>query len=322
MRSSVAFGLFALAGAWSAVSAQCPAAIDKLAVDQKYDAARAEVQRLLKTNPSDDAALACMGEVYDREGKSGDAVDWYEKAVKANEKDPQHHLSLAQALGTEAEKANKLRQPFLARRVKSELEQAVVLDPNLVDAHDGLLQFYVQAPGIVGGSVDRAKEQAELIAKLNPLRGHLARATIARHQGDVALAESEYKAAVSQNPDSLFASYQLGGFYETQKRWTDAAAVYDRMITQTPAELLAHYMYARVSALSGDNSERGEREVRYWLANAPADTPMLSRSAAHLRLGMILEHEGKRDAARAEYESSLAINPKNADAKKHLDALK
>jgi len=322
MRTAPAFISFILGTAFGNAGAQCPPAIVKLAVDQKFDAARAEVERVLKAKPADDSALACMGEIYEREGKSGDAVDWYEKAVKANETDPQHHLSLAGALGTEAQKANKLRQPFLARRLKTELERAVALGPNLVDAHEGLRQYYTEAPGIVGGSIDRANEQAEIIAKLNPLRGHLARAAIARHVGDVAKAESEYKAAAAEAPDSLFATYTLGGFYENQKRWADAAAVYDRVIVQRPAELTAHFYYGRVAAVSGENLERGEREIRYWIANAPADAPMLTRSASHVRLGAILEHEGKRDAAKAEYETALSINPKNADAKKRLDALK
>src|SRR5262249_36983607 len=137
-----------------------------------------------------------------------------------------------------------------------------------------------------------------------------------------AKAESEYKAAVAESPDSLFATYTLGGFYESQKRWADATAVYDRVISQRPTELPAHFYYGRVAAQSGENLDRGEREMRYWISNAPADAPMLTRSASHSRLGTILEHQGKRDAARAEYETALSINPKNADAKKRLDALK
>ncbi len=322
MRINFAAVASSLLAALNGAAAQCPPPLEKLAVDQKYDSARVEVGRLLKANPAADTVLACMGETYEREGKSGDAVDWYEKAIKVNERDPQHHLSLAGALGTEAQKANKLRQPFLARRLKSELERAVALDPNLVDAHEGLRQYYTEAPGILGGSIDRAKEQAEIIARLNPLRGHLALAAIARHQGDVAAAENEYKAAVTQAPDSLVAAYSLGGLYENQKRWVDAAAVYDRLIAQRPTELLPHFFYGRVAAASGDNVERGEREMRYWIAKAPVDAPLLTRSVAHVRLGAILEYQGKRDAARAQYDTALAINPKNADAKKRLDALK
>jgi tetratricopeptide (TPR) repeat protein len=310
------------AAAAGRVGAQCLPAVDKLVADQKFDEARAAVQSQLKDNSNDDKALDCMGSIYARQGKSGDAVDWYEKAVKLDDKNAKYHLDLAGALGDEAQKANKLRQPFLARRLKSELERSVALDSNLVDAHDGLMQFYVEAPGFMGGSIDKAKGQADALARLNPLRGHFARAYIARDQKDLATVEREYKAAVAQSPDSLAAWYQLGGHYENQKQWSDAAGVYDRLIATKPAEALPHYLYARVAALSGDNLERGEREVRYWMANAPADAPLVTKSASHLRLGMILEREGKKDVARTEFEAALALNPKNAEAKKHLDAMK
>jgi Tfp pilus assembly protein PilF len=37
---------------------------------------------------------------------------------------------------------------------------------------------------------------------------------------------------------------------------------------------------------------------------------------------MIYERQGKKDAARTEYQTALSLNPKNSDAKKMLDALK
>jgi len=36
---------------------------------------------------------------------------------------------------------------------------------------------------------------------------------------------------------------------------------------------------------------------------------------------MIYERQGKKDIARSEYQTALSINPKNAEAKKMLDAL-
>src|SRR6185369_14942588 len=114
---------------------------------------RAEVEPLIKKNGSDDAALHCMGRIYYARGESGKAVDWFEKAAKVNDKSALHHLWLGDALGDEAQKANKLRQPFLARRVKAEFELAVALDPTLVDARVGLTQFYAIAPGVMGGDM-------------------------------------------------------------------------------------------------------------------------------------------------------------------------
>jgi tetratricopeptide (TPR) repeat protein len=303
-------------------SAQCPASIQKLAADQKYDEARAATQALIKKSPTDDAALHCMGRLYLAERRSGDAVDWFEKAVKANDNSALHHLYLGNALGNEAEKANKLRQPMLARRVKTEFERAVALDPNLVEAHEGLMQFYLHAPGFMGGGEDKAKDQAATILRLNPLRGHFALANIADHDKDLAAVERELKAAVTVAPDSVNAWFSLGAFYQSQKKWTDAFALYDRMINEQPAELLAHFQYGRVAALSGENLERGERELRYWLSSAPSAAPIVSQSGAHMRIAMIYEHQGKKDAARAEYQTALSINPKNTEAKKMLEALK
>lgn len=322
MRSSLALAPAILIAALTRSSAQCPPSIQKLAIDQKYDEARAEAQALIKKNSSDDAALHCMGRLYLAEGKSGDAVDWFEKAVKVNDNIALHHAYLGEALGSEAGKANKLRQPMLARRLKSEFERAIALDSTLVQAHEGLMQFYLQAPGLMGGSQEKAKQQAEAILRLNPLQGHFALANIADHNKDIATVETELKAAIAAAPDSLNAWYSLGAFYQNQKKWPDAFALYDRMIKERPAEILPHFQYGRVAALSGDNMERGERELRYWLSSAPSTAPIVTQSGAHMRIAMIYERQGKKDAARAEYQTALSINPKNAEAKKMLDALK
>lgn len=304
------------------VGAQCSSGTQRLVAELKYDEARATTEALLKRNESDDAAMHCMGSIYMAEGKSGGAVDWYEKAVKVNGRDALHHLYLGQVLGTEAQRANKLRQPFLAKRVKSEFERTVALDPSLIDGHDGLMQFYLLAPGFMGGSLDKAKEQAQAIGRLNALQGHYAMTTIAVHEKDYALAEHELQAAIAAAPDSLGALYSLGSLYQNEKKWGNAFDLYDRMIKERPSELLPHFWYGRTAAVSGENTERGERELKFWLANAPNDAPIVTQSGAHMRLGMIYEKQGMKDNARSEYQTALSINPKNTDVKKMLDALK
>jgi Tfp pilus assembly protein PilF len=322
MRSPFALALLLVVAAAARGSGQCTPGVQKLVTDQKYDEARAEVQALIKKNAADDAALHCMGRLYLAENKSGDAVDWFEKAVKVNDNNALHHLFLGNALGNEAEKANKLRQPMLARRVKSEFERAVALDPNLVDAHQGLMQFYLHAPGFMGGSQEKAKGQADAILRINPLRGHFALANLADYNKDMPAVEAELKAALAVAPDSVNAWYSLGSFYQNQKRWPDAFALYERMMNDKPTEILAHFQYGRVAALSGENMERGERELRYWLSAAPSGAPIPTQSGAHMRIAMIYERQGKKDAARAEYQTALSINPKNTEAKQRLDALK
>ncbi len=322
MRASHLLAPALIVTALANLRAQCSPAIQKLVNDQKYDDARAETQALIKKNASDDAALHCMGRIYEVQGKSGDAVDWYEKAVKLNDKSAVHHLQLGSALGTEAQKASKFRQPFLARRVKTEFELAVACDPKLADAHEGLMEFYLQAPGVMGGSMEKAKEQAQIIATLSAYDGHVALATIARHEKDVAGEQKALEAALAAAPDTANAWYQLEVFYQNQQKWPQAFALLDRILKERPpTELIGHFYYGRASALSGENLERGERELKEWLATAGPSAVTTTQSAAHWRLGMIYEKSGKKDNARAEYQVAVSLNPKS-DAKKALDALK
>src|SRR5437763_1008258 len=85
--------------------AQCTPAIQKLVTDQKYDEARAETQALIAKNGSDDAALHCMGRVYVAMDKAGDATEWFEKAIKVNDKVSGHHLWLGNSIGEQAQHA-------------------------------------------------------------------------------------------------------------------------------------------------------------------------------------------------------------------------
>jgi tetratricopeptide (TPR) repeat protein len=312
----------ALAIAASTGNAQCSAAVQKLIADQRYDDARAEVDAVIKKNSSDDVALHCMGRIFAAQGKSSDAVDWFEKAVKVNDKNAYHHLQLGNALASEAQKANKLRQPFLARRLKTEFELAVACDPKLADAHEALMEFYLQAPGIVGGSVDRAKEQALIISSLSVYDGHVAMASVARHEKDVSAEQRELEAALAAAPDTANAWYQLELFYQNQQQWPQAFALLERIFKERPAtELVGHFYYGRASAISGENLDRGIHELKQWMATAGPGSPIVTQSAAHWRLGMIYEKQAKKDSARAEYQLAVSLNPKS-DAKKNLEALK
>jgi len=310
-----------LATAAPRLGAQCAAATQRLINDQKYDDARSEVDALLKKNSSDDAALHCMGMIYIAMDKSSDAIAWFEKAVKANDKSSTHHLWLGNALGEQASHTNKLKLPFLARRVKGEFDRAVELDPDSWEARRGLIQFYSQAPGVMGGSMDKAKEQAREIVRIDATRGHLEMSALLERDKDLAGAERELSAVVAAVPDSAIGYNALGNFYRRQKRYADAVSVYEKLLHAKPDAINAHLLIGWSLKLAGDN-DRAEREIMKWLSAPPKDAPPQNLSAAHQWIGDIYAAQSKKDAARAEYERALQLNPKNADAKKALEGLK
>ena len=312
--------LLALLALPFAVQAQSTPA--ELFAARKLDEAKAAYQAVLAKDRNNADALFHLGRIAHMQEKHGEAIDWYEKAIKLDEHNASYHFRLGSALGDEAQKASKLRQPFLARRVKAEFERAVALDPTMLDARFGLVNFYSIAPGIMGGSMEKAREQADEIGKLNPMQGHMARARIAeREKNDTALVTA-YQAAIAAAPDSAPAYYNLQAFYRSKQRWPEALALMDQLIKRRPDEAVAHALYGIIAANGGIEMERGERELKWYLANRPPNDSPRSAANVNFRLGTIYEKTGRKDEARAAYQEALRIVPDHADAKKALAALK
>jgi tetratricopeptide (TPR) repeat protein len=323
MRAVLVVPALFLAVAARTAGAQCAPAVQKLVTDQKYDEARAEAEALVKKTASDDAALHCVGWILMSQDNSKDAIEWFEKAVKANDKSSAHHLWLANALGNQAEHTSKIKLPFLARRIKGEFDKAAQLDPSSIDARHGLIEFYSKAPGVMGGSMDKAREQAREIEKLNAMRGHLEMAMLLERDKDIAGAEKELNAAVTSSlPDSTFAYGRLASFLGRQKRFPEAVVVYERLLKIKPDAINARLNMAWMLVQSGKEFDRAEHEAKAWFTDQPKDASIPTRSSAHYIMGRIYEAQGKKEPARGEYQQSVTLNSRNEDAKKALANLK
>jgi tetratricopeptide (TPR) repeat protein len=285
-----------------------------------YPAARRELEQVLRRTPDDATALFYLGRIALQEDRSSEAVDWLEKAVKVDDK-AEYHVYLGSALGDEAQRASKFRQPFLARRVKSEFERAVALDPRSVEARYGLIQVYGLLPGFMGGDMEKAHEEVTALAAISPYHANLAAGFLAQREKNFTVAEQSYEKAIAAAPDSAGAYFALGQLYQRQEKWTEALAAFDRRLARAPHDTSALFQIGRNAALSGLALERGEQSLKRWLAAPPKATRTSTMAGAHHRLGQIYEKQGRRDAARAEYEEAVRINPRNEDAKKSLGAL-
>lgn len=247
----------------------------------------------------------------------------FERAIAQEPKVGEYHLWLGRAVGQQAQEASILRQPFLARRTKAAFEKAVELDPELLDARDGLIQFYLMAPAVMGGSVDKAQEQQREIARRNPVRGHQAAANIAWHARDTVATERALRAAAAAVPDSLGPTLSLASRLVTWNRAEQAAAVYIEFLGRRPDSRPVRYQFGRMSAVSGHELAAGERYLRALIADTTWEpsTWMPSRAAVHARLGDVLRRQQRREDARAEYDRALALDKDLEIAKAGLKAL-
>jgi tetratricopeptide (TPR) repeat protein len=254
-------------------------------------------------------------------GKWDEAIGHFERAAAAAPTDASHQLWLGRAAGRAAQNANPFRQAGLARKAKGAWERAVALDPDGIEARVDLVQYYLQAPGIVGGSVEKARAMQREIARRDPLQGHYAAAQIATDRKDWATAEREYRAATTVHPDSAPAWLNLAGFYVERERWADGAATYEQWLTKRPDDPLALYALGRIAAVGGHGLARGQQALERYLALAPTPTPTRqypSTANARARLGQVLARQGKGAEAKAQFEQALRLDPKNELAKEGL----
>jgi tetratricopeptide (TPR) repeat protein len=282
----------------------------------------AEARRILlpfaEQNPRDARAAFYLGQVFRREGNVDRGIEWLERAVRLDPTSSEYHLHLAGAYGEKAVRANPVRQAMLARRTKSHLDEAVRLNPESIEARFGLVQFYTVAPGVMGGSKPRAREQAAEIQRRNPYRGTLATGLILESERDFARAEAEYRRAIRQYPDSTALYFRAALAAGNQEEYDRAIETLEELVRRRPDEVGALYQIGRASAISGQRLERGEAALRAYLRRPAASPPP---AAAHWRLGMILEKQGRRDQARAEYQAALRLDPQHREARAALRQL-
>jgi tetratricopeptide (TPR) repeat protein len=245
------------------------------------------------------------------------AAALFEKAVAQNPKSAEAHYWLGSAYGSQAEKASIFGQASLAGKTRDEFEKAVELDPNHLDARFGLIQYYVFAPGIMGGSYDKAFAQAAEIRKRDPLMGHRAAAFIYSNQKKTEGAKKEYLDEVKEFPNSARAHLDVGVFvYFVGQNYKAAADEYETALKLDPAYMPSCFRAGQVTVFYGDPA-RGEELLRKYLNYSPKENePSLAR--AHYWLGRIFEKQGKKAEAKASYAASLKLSPKQKDVAEAL----
>ncbi len=274
-----------------------------------------------KEDPKDARPAYYLGRIAFAERDYGKAGDWFEKATKAEGDNALYYFWAGQAYGSAAGTANRLRQAVLARRIKAAFERAVELDPSYADARFGLLQFHLQAPGVMGGSREKARAEAETIQGLSPWLGYQARVQLHQAERDTAAFEREHRDAVVVFPDSAQPYLALGLLYQQRGDYDRAFAAIEQLLSRVPGLPSAHYQVGRLAALSGQRLEEGETALLDYLRHQPGPRDP-SHAGARWRLGMIYELQGRPAEARREYEAALELDPKLDGARESLKRLR
>jgi tetratricopeptide (TPR) repeat protein len=213
---------------------------------------------------------------------------------------------LGRIYGEKADRAGFLNAMGLAKKVRSEFERAVEFSPSSWEARTDLAEFYLEAPGIVGGGKDKARAQAELLAPLNPSMAHWVRGRIAERNKDNAAAEQEYRAAITASKGGARAWLNLAGFYRHADRIDEMDQALHSMESSPLDHPGAFVDGAGMLLRTGRDYPLGVRLLRRYVdsSNTVEEAPAFK---AHCLLGELLEKQGDRTGAAEQYRAALAM---------------
>src|SRR5438552_8375117 len=192
-----------------------------LIADGRVDEAIAALRGQITTSPNDALAHNLLCRAYFSLADWDRGISACEKAVALSPENSQFHLWLGRIYGEKADRSGFMTAAGLARRVRDEFEKAVHLNPKSVDARSDLAEFYLEAPGIVGGGRDKAQREANSLLSLDPPRAHWVTARISEKRKDYPNAEKDYRSAIEASGGSASSWLNLGLFYRHRERWDE-----------------------------------------------------------------------------------------------------
>ncbi len=283
------------------------------------DQAKALLQQAMVADPRNAEAHFLLGQVFYAFNDFAKASDEAQKAVTLDESKSDYHLLLGNALSGQLDSAGMFKKMSLARQMKAEFERAVAESPKDIPARAALAEFYAQAPGIVGGSNDKALDQARQIGALNAIEGHYAMAVVYFDQKKLAEAEKEYRAAIAADPKRAKSYVQLAFVLIQEKKDSEAPALFKHAVEVDANYLPGYFGVARSDLLSGQNLDEAERFFKKYLSRWPEEGDP-TWANAHWRLGQVYEKQGKKDMAIAEWQEALKLAPNFKPAQESLKA--
>jgi tetratricopeptide (TPR) repeat protein len=138
---------------------------------EHYREGKVLLEQFLATHQHDAQAHYYLGRIYLKLQDYDKAIEHCQAAVDIQADKAEYHLCLGLSYGKKAQHASFLSKAFLAPKIKKSFEQTVMLDPHQIQGRVGLANFYLQAPAVMGGDIDKAREQAMILLKLHAEKG-------------------------------------------------------------------------------------------------------------------------------------------------------
>ncbi|GGG74074.1 tetratricopeptide repeat protein [Edaphobacter dinghuensis] len=282
----------------------------------RVDEAHTLLQTMLSAQPGNALAHQLLCRVYYAQEMEDAAIQECELAASQDPSNSNTQMWLGRAYGMKASHANPLVAFGLARKVRYAFERAVQLDPENVQAMNDLGEFYVDAPAIVGGGLDKARALASRMQPQFSSQSHRLLALIASENKDMTTAEAEFQKAVlaGRTPSAYI---DLGQFYQRQNQPDKALEALKAGIDADRRKDASLVDAASILTAMNRSPQTAESLLREYLSS-PARSDDAPAFKVHVQLGNLLTHQGDPASAHREYAAAVALASNYAPARRSL----
>ena len=189
---------------------------------------------LTGADATDAASFHALGQLREKQRRLKEAVAAYEQATKLDATKPEYFSDLGVALSQRMGELSFMQQAMTAGKMKKAFEKSVELDARHVAGLIGLARYYINAPAIAGGSMEKAMEFAGRVRALDPFLGEVEQGNVARADEKYADALAHYAAAAQLNPHHGHVEYLCGTMLEKLERKDEARTHYTAALKLDP----------------------------------------------------------------------------------------
>jgi Flp pilus assembly protein TadD len=235
--------------------------------------------QVLANDHSPSASTHCLiGKNHFMLGEWKLATDSFEQALALAPNNAEYALWLGRAYGRRAETSSFVTAGFYAAKTRQYLEKAVALSPHYNEALNDLFAYYLEAPGFVGGGVDKAEAIALRIAERSPAEYHFAEAQLAEKRKDYPAAEQHLHHAMEQAPREVGRVLDLATYLARRGRMEESDVVFAQAEKLAPNDPRIAFAHARIEVEHKRNLDEARQLLKKYLKSkiTPDDPPKQS----------------------------------------------
>ncbi len=279
---------------------------EQLFKEKKYSQAEEHLTTHIESNPDDIAVKELLADAYAYQEKWDEAIKLYKNLTRQDPANADYWYKYGGAMGLKALSVNKISAFFMIDDIKEALLKSASLDSRHIEVRWALVEFYIQLPGLIGGSRKKALYYADELEAISKVDGYLAKGYIYEYDDDPEQAETYYKKAVVVG-GSVTCFSKLASFYEKEN--PEKAIETIENASEKLNRNALNYQLGKVCATYNLQLEKGEKCLKKYISNYSVEDGV-PLEWAYYNLAKIYRHKKDKTNALQWINKALMAQPK------------